>query len=147
MGLLGLKRPLVDDALLVGFGPAYLAAGNLGDKGSCSGGTHVDAVVVYPALVAHGAFRDKPQVAAGAAGAACLEGGGFQQHVHRFLGHLGIKAAHNAGQRHRTQLGGGDNGHVGSERALFPIERGELLAFLGSADNDVRLAFGILQLG
>ncbi len=147
VGLLGLQRPLVDDAIVVRFSPAYRAAGNLGDKGSGCRRAHIDAMIVHAALVAHGALGDKPQVAAGAAGAARFERRGFQQNVHRFLGYLGIKAAHHAGQRNGAQLGSGDNGHVGSERALLAIERGELLALFSGADNDVRLAVCVLQLG
>ena len=138
--------PHVDDALVVGRGGAYGAAGNLHDEGRGGGGTHLDAMVVHAALIAHGAFADKPEVAASAAGAACLERGGFQQDVHRIIGHLGIKAAHDAGQGNRALLGGGDDGHVAGKGALLAVERGQRLAVLRGAHHDVRTAIGILQL-
>ena len=137
--------PHVDDALVVGRGGAYGAAGNLHDEGRRGGGTRLDAVVVHTALIAHGAFADKPKVAAGAAGAARLERGGFQQDVHRIIGHLGVKAAHDAGQGNRALLRGGDDGHVAGKGALLAVKRGQRLAVLRGAHHDVRTAIGILQ--
>ena len=102
-------------------------------------------MVVHTALIAHGAFADKPKVAAGAAGAARLERGGFQQDVHRIIGHLGVKAAHDAGQGNRALLRGGDDGHVAGKGALLAVKRGQRLAVLRGAHHDVRTAIGILQ--
>ena len=138
--------PNVDNTLIVGSGSAHGAAGNLHDERGSGSGTSLDAVVVHTALVAHGAFADKPEVAAGAAGAAGLERGGLQQDVHRIVGHLGIKAAHDAGQGHRALLGGGDDGHVAGKGALLAVERGQRLAILRGAHHDVRTAIGVLQL-
>ena len=114
-----------------------MATGDFHDESRSSSGALFDAVVVNAALIAHGAFRDKPQVARGARGAARLEGRRLKEDIGGLLGDLGVEAAHDARERHRTALGRGDDGHVGSERAFHLVERGELRAVLRLADHHV----------
>ena len=146
MRFLGHVRPHVNDALAAADGPGHVPAGDLHDEGRGRSRALLDAVVVDAALVAHGAFRDEPQVAARARGAPGLERGGFEQDVGRVVGDLGVEAAHHAGERHRAALGRGDDGHVGGKRALDVVERGERAAVFGLADDHMGAAVFALQL-
>ena len=64
-------------------------------------------MVVDAALVTHGALAEQTQVTARAARATRLEHSGLEQNIGRFLGDLGIKAAHNARERHGALLAKG----------------------------------------
>lgn len=147
VSLFGDVRPLVHDAHTATDGARHMAAGDFHDESRRSSGALFDAVVVNAALIAHGAFRDKPQVARGARGAARLEGRRLKEDIGGLLGDLGVEAAHDARERHRTALGRGDDGHVGSERAFHLVERGELRAVGGLAVTTWarRRAFQLVQ--
>ena len=135
MSLFGDVRPLVHDARTAADGTRHLTAGDFHDERRRSSRALLDAVVVHAALVAHGALGDEAQVARGARGAARLEGRRLEQDVGGLLGDLGVEATHNARERHRAELGRGDDGHVRSQRALHLVERGELRAVGGLADH------------
>ena len=144
--LLAGSGPRVNNATAVFANAGNGAAGNLDDERRSGGRAHLDVMVVDATLVAHGALAEQAQVATRAARAARLEHGSFEQNVGRFLGDLGIKAAHNARERHGALLGRGDNRHVARELAMLAIERGELLAIFGSANHDMGHAIGVLNL-
>ena len=146
MRLFRLYWPYVDDAVFISFGVAYGAARNSSDKGGGGGRALFDAMIVYATLVAHRAFRDKTQVAAGAAGAASFKRSRFQQNVGGFFRNLSCQAAHNASQGNCALIGRRDNRHVGRKHAFFAIKRGDFFALFSSANNDVCLTFGVLQL-
>ena len=140
------RRPLVHDASAVAGGGAHRAPGHLHHERGGRGRALFDAVVIHAALVAHGALAEQAQVAARAARAARFERGGLQQDVHRPVRDLGIQAAHDACERHGAELRRGDDRHVGRERAILAVERGQALAFGGRAHHDVRHAVRVLEL-
>ena len=123
-----------------------MAPGHLHHERGGRGRTLLDAVVVHAALVAHGTLAEQAQVAARAARAARLERGGLQQDVHRPVRDLGVQAAHDARERHGTELRRGDDRHIGRERAILAVERSQALAFGGRAHHDMRHAVRILEL-
>ena len=142
---LAYARPLVDDALIVGARVHHVSARNFHDERCRSSRTNVNVVIVNAALIAHRAFADQTQVAARAARATRLERCGFQQDVGGFLGHFGIKAAHNARQRNSAVLGRGDNRHIGCKRTIGAIKRHQVLAFFCRTDNHSGMTLLILQ--
>ena len=145
MEWLAYARPFVDDALIVGTRVHHVSTRNFHDERCRSSRTNVNVMIINAALIAHGAFADQTQVAARAARATRLERCGFQQNVGGFLGHFGIKAAHNARQRNSTVLGRGDNRHIGCERTIGAIERHQVLAFFRRADHHSGMTLLILQ--
>ena len=68
------------------------------------------------------------------------EGRALEQDVGRGLVDLGVEAAHDAGKRDGGLAAVGDDAHVGRERALLLVERGEKLAVARSPHHHVALA-------
>ena len=118
---------------------AHRAACHLGDERGGVIAARIDAGIVHATLVADGRIAHEPQVAARAARMRRTERRGFEQDVHRALGHFRIQPAHDARKRHRA-LRRGDDRHIGREHALFPVKRRELLACMGRTHDDARRA-------
>ena len=94
---------------------------------------------VHAALEAVAGFGAQAEVFGGAAGGDGLKPSRFEQDVAGGEADLGVGAAHDAGQRHGA-AGVGDEQVVRLERALDAVERGELFARLGAADDDAAVA-------
>ena len=76
---------------------------------------------------------------------AAAERSCFEQDRGGFVGHLGIETTHHACQCN-SLCRRSDHAHIRRERALFPIERGELLAVFSRTHDDVDLAILVRQL-
>ena len=121
-------------------GAAALLKERRGDLGN------VGAVgAVHLALVADGGLAHEVEVAARTGGVAGREVRALQEDVGRGLGDLGVKAAHDARERHRRRAVVGDDAHVRREGALLAVERRELLALVRGADHDVALAVALRE--
>ena len=98
------------------------------------------------ALEADGRLAHEVEVAARARDVALVEAGALEQHVDRAIVNLRVGTAHDAGKCHWARAVVGNDGHVGRERALLAVERGELLAVARGANHDMALAVALGEL-
>src|SRR3989338_10093156 len=90
---------------------------------------------VHPALEAVARFGAQPELFGRAPRRNGVEPGRLEQDVLRAQADFRVGAAHDAGERHGA-LGVGDDQVVGLQGTGHPVERGQLLAGLGGADDD-----------
>ena len=123
----------------------HAAATHLGEQRRGDVGDPSAPLGVDDALVAHGSLGEELQVAARARSVAVAERGALEQDVDGGVVDLGVLAAHDAGKGDGGLAVVGDERHVGGELALLAVERGELLAVVGGAHDDVGAAVGVAR--
>ena len=138
-------HPRHPEAHARGLAPAWIgvddpardrAAGQLGDERGRAGRRRRQPLDVGAALEAVRGGGSQRERARRAPDRGRVEPGALQQDAGRAVGHLGVGAAHHAGEPDRA-LGIGDEQHRLVERPLLPVERGEALAD-ASASHDER---------
>ena len=130
-----------DLARLIGVGRAVeagggdIAAAQLLNQMERALEAELGAVLVDALLVAGARVTALAEGAAGLADRIAGEGGALEQQLGGIALDLAVEAAHDAGQRDRL-LGVADDQIVGIEGEFLLVQRGDLLALVGAADDD-----------
>ena len=120
----------------VKLGGGHFAAAQLLDQVQGAGHAQLGGIFADALLVMGGSIRVLAKAAGGLADVIACKLGRFKQQLGGFRLDLAVQAAHNAGQGNRL-FAIADDQVLGGQGKLLAVQRGDLLAVLGTAHNDL----------